>query len=278
MQQAQISDGTLTIASGVDVPTPGPDHARVRITSAGVCHSDLHLARGDWAGVVVPVCGHEAIGVVEELGEGAERFTSVGDRVILGLGVSNVGLNAARGHAWQPPLPTMRNYLDALDGVTVDAVAPVTPPERIVAAHGPALQRLAAARADGLMTYLMPPEHTATSRARAGADTGISVVCPVLAESDPNAARAHVRGALAYYLGLDYYHREWRKLGFDDTDFADGGSDRLVDTITCWGDADALHARVEAYARAGATRVILLPLEQVASDGDSIATLAPGSG
>ncbi len=91
MQQAQISDGTLTIATGVDVPAPGPDHARVRITSAGVCHSDLHLARGDWAGVVVPVCGHEAIGVVEELGEGAERFTSVGERVILGLGGTGGG-------------------------------------------------------------------------------------------------------------------------------------------------------------------------------------------
>lgn len=91
MQQAQISDGTLTIATGVDVPSPGPDHARVRITSAGVCHSDLHLARGDWEGVVVPVCGHEAIGVVEELGEGAERFTSVGDRVILGLGGTGGG-------------------------------------------------------------------------------------------------------------------------------------------------------------------------------------------
>lgn len=201
-----------------------------------------------------------------------------GGRFILGLGVSNVGLNAARGHAWQPPLPTMRAYLDALDAVTVDSVAPATPPERIVAAHGPALQRLAAARADGLMTYLMPPEHTATSRERAGPDAGISVVCPVLAEPDPAAARAHVRSALAYYLGLDYYHREWRKLGFDDADFANGGSDRLVDTITCWGDADALHARVEAYARAGASRVILLPLEQAAGDHDSIAVLAPGSG
>ena len=91
MQQAQIIDGTLAIATDAKVPTPGPDHARVRITAAGVCHSDLHLARGEWAGVVVPVCGHEAIGIVEELGPGAERFTSVGDRVILGLGGTGGG-------------------------------------------------------------------------------------------------------------------------------------------------------------------------------------------
>ncbi len=91
MQQAQIKDGQLSIAQDVEVPTPEADHARVRITSAGVCHSDLHLARGEWAGVSPPVCGHEAIGIVEELGAGAEQFVSVGDRVILGLGGSGGG-------------------------------------------------------------------------------------------------------------------------------------------------------------------------------------------
>jgi len=90
MQAARIDEGQLTIEE-VDVPIPEADHARVRITSAGVCHSDLHLARGEWHGVNVTSCGHEAIGVVEELGQGAERFTSVGDRVILGLGGTGGG-------------------------------------------------------------------------------------------------------------------------------------------------------------------------------------------
>lgn len=90
MQAARITDGQLSIAD-VDVPTPEPEHARVRITSAGVCHSDLHLARGEWHGVNVTSCGHEAIGIVEELGDGAERFVSVGDRVILGLGGTGGG-------------------------------------------------------------------------------------------------------------------------------------------------------------------------------------------
>jgi propanol-preferring alcohol dehydrogenase len=52
-----------------------------------VCHSDLHLARGDWIGVPLEGgIGHEAIGVVEALGPGAEQTVAVGDRVILGLG------------------------------------------------------------------------------------------------------------------------------------------------------------------------------------------------
>src|SRR3954447_12249565 len=90
MRAARIEDGTLGIKD-VDVPVPGEDEALVRITAAGVCHSDLHLVRGDWYGVQPPVLGHEAIGVVEALGTGADRFVAVGDRVILGLGGTGGG-------------------------------------------------------------------------------------------------------------------------------------------------------------------------------------------
>jgi propanol-preferring alcohol dehydrogenase len=90
MKAARITDGELSVED-VDDPTPEPDHAVVRVTAAGVCHSDLHLARGDWYGMRPPSIGHEAIGIVEELGPGAERYTSVGDRVILGLGGTGGG-------------------------------------------------------------------------------------------------------------------------------------------------------------------------------------------
>jgi len=71
----------------VPVPEPGRDEALVHITSAGVCHSDLHIARGEWARLPkLGLIGHEAIGIVEALGPGAERYFAVGDRVILGLG------------------------------------------------------------------------------------------------------------------------------------------------------------------------------------------------
>ena len=91
MQAARVVDGELTIAQDLDIPSPGPDQARVRITSAGVCHSDLHLVKGHWFGLQIPEVGHEAIGIVEELGAGAERFADVGDRVILGLGGAGGG-------------------------------------------------------------------------------------------------------------------------------------------------------------------------------------------
>jgi propanol-preferring alcohol dehydrogenase len=91
MKVARIEDGELVIGDA-PVPEPGPEEARVRIRTAGVCHSDLHLARGHWKGVPRsgPI-GHEAIGVVEALGPGAERFVELGDRVILGLGGTGGG-------------------------------------------------------------------------------------------------------------------------------------------------------------------------------------------
>jgi propanol-preferring alcohol dehydrogenase len=87
----RLEDGELQV-SDVPVPEPGHEHALIRITTAGVCHSDLHLVRGDWAGIPpTGIVGHEAIGIVESLGEGAEHFVSVGDRVILGLGGTGGG-------------------------------------------------------------------------------------------------------------------------------------------------------------------------------------------
>ncbi|MGZ6908889.1 MAG: zinc-dependent alcohol dehydrogenase family protein [Acidimicrobiia bacterium] len=62
-------------------PHPAPGELRVRVHVCGVCRTDLHLAEGDLDphGVdVVP--GHEVVGTVDELGEGAHRF-AVGDRV-----------------------------------------------------------------------------------------------------------------------------------------------------------------------------------------------------
>ena len=54
---------------------------RVRVHACGVCRTDLHLAEGDLAPKapgVVP--GHEVVGTVDELGEGARRFR-IGERI-----------------------------------------------------------------------------------------------------------------------------------------------------------------------------------------------------
>jgi propanol-preferring alcohol dehydrogenase len=91
MQVARLEEGALCIRD-VPRPVPGPEEALIRISASGVCHSDLHITRGDWAGIPrTGNIGHEAIGIVEELGPGADRFSQVGDRVILGLGGAGGG-------------------------------------------------------------------------------------------------------------------------------------------------------------------------------------------
>ena len=183
-----------------------------------------------------------------------------GGRFTLGLGVSNIGLNKARGHVWQSPLAKMRGYLEAMASVQVDAPSAVRAAPLYIAAHGPQLQKLASERTDGVITYLMPPAHTLASRARIGSGPALCTVAAFIAEADPTIARTKARAALRMYMQLDYYHREWRKLGFTDSDFADGGSDGLIDALVGWGDAAALCLRLGEYEAAGASRVIVMPL------------------
>ena len=93
MKAAILEKGKMDVR---EVPKPSPEYeqALVRLTTAGVCHSDLHLIKGDWPRMIPPYpipMGHEGIGVVEQLGPGAERFIQIGDRVILGLGGTGGG-------------------------------------------------------------------------------------------------------------------------------------------------------------------------------------------
>lgn len=66
----------------MDIPTPGRGEVLVKLHATGVCHSDLHLAQGDWA--LLPslprVPGHEGIGEVVETGQDVETL-AVGDMV-----------------------------------------------------------------------------------------------------------------------------------------------------------------------------------------------------
>ena len=82
-------------------------------------------------------------------------------------------------------------------------------------------------------------------------------------ETDAVVARARARRTLAIYLGLPNYTGNLRRFGFADTDFADGGSDRLVDTLYPWGDEHRIAEVVDAHLAAGADHVCLqvLPAE-----------------
>jgi alcohol dehydrogenase, propanol-preferring len=62
-------------------PEPGPGEVRVRVRACGVCRTDLHIVDGELTKPKLPlVPGHQIVGTVEALGEGAERFAP-GQRV-----------------------------------------------------------------------------------------------------------------------------------------------------------------------------------------------------
>jgi D-arabinose 1-dehydrogenase-like Zn-dependent alcohol dehydrogenase len=77
----------------VDDPQPGPGQVVVRVSSSGVCHSDLHIARGEFPSVEYPITlGHEPAGTVYSVGE-AVKDLEIGQPVLVYPGVGC-------GHCW----------------------------------------------------------------------------------------------------------------------------------------------------------------------------------
>ena len=81
-----------------------------------------------------------------------------GGRFLLGLGVSHVPLvEEARGHQYRPPVAAMRAYLDAMDKAVAIAPALEEPPPTVLAALGPQMTALAAARTAGGLSLQCHP-------------------------------------------------------------------------------------------------------------------------
>src|SRR5262245_41638502 len=176
-----------------------------------------------------------------------------GSRFVLGLGVSHAPMvSGLRGHAYGKPVATMRAYLDAMEKAIYMGPAPAQETPVVIAALRENMLRLAAERCAGAHPYNVTPEHTARARAILGAGPTLAPEQMVLRETDPAKARAVARKNLAVYLGLPNYQNGWKWLGFDEGDFANGGSDRLIDAVVAWGDEQAIEARIQAHFDAGA--------------------------
>jgi probable F420-dependent oxidoreductase len=165
-------------------------------------------------------------------------------RYVLGLGVS--GAVRERGIG---PLPFLRDYLDG-----VDKVATGVP--RVLGAYSAGITRLAAERADGLITFLVTPEHTRWARETIG-DLFLSVVQWAVVGRSRSAAREVARDRLAYYLTLPHQLAKLTRLGFTEADLAPPGSDRLLDALVACGTPDQVREAVRAQYDAGATQVAL---------------------
>jgi probable F420-dependent oxidoreductase len=172
-------------------------------------------------------------------------------RLLLGLGVGHrevLSADEAGGTDWTP-LQAMGRYLDVLDELELP------PRNRVLAALGDSMLRLASRRAAGAHPYHGGPEHTRRARRVLGPGPLLVPEQTVVLEHRPRRARAIAREHLALYLTLGNYVRNWLRTGFTKEDVADGGSDRLVDEIVAWGDDEAIARRLQAHLAAGADQV-----------------------
>ncbi|KIF78102.1 hypothetical protein QR77_38460 [Streptomyces sp. 150FB] len=210
----------------------------------------LRATRGTKVAIgVLSIWRHQA----EEMAAGHARLQSEYDRrLLLGLGVSDPAAAETAGRLYRP-LADMGAYLDTLD----HAPAPVPMDERVMAALGPRMTRLAGQRTAGVHPFMVTPEYSAAAREQLGEGPLLAPYQAVVLESDPRKARAAARGFLGAFLEMDHYARNLLRQGFTEDDLAHGGSDRLIDAVVAWGDVDAIGKRVHAHHQAGADHVCL---------------------
>ena len=94
------SKGAPVSVETIEIPDPGPGEVLVEVKAGGVCHTDLHFREGAINDEFPFLLGHEAAGIVEEVGEGVVNV-SPGDFVILNWrAVCGECRSCKRGRPW----------------------------------------------------------------------------------------------------------------------------------------------------------------------------------
>ncbi|HWO67929.1 MAG TPA: zinc-dependent alcohol dehydrogenase [Umezawaea sp.] len=101
----------------VPIPAPGPQQILIRMETCGICHTDIHIAHGDWP--IKPelplIPGHEGIGIVERVGEGVAA-SRIGQRVALPWLGSACGQCGFCVSGWETLCESQRNTGYSIDG------------------------------------------------------------------------------------------------------------------------------------------------------------------
>ena len=177
----------------------------------------------------------------------ADLQASAPGRFVVGLG----------GPQKPRPLAALNDYLDQLD----QAEPPVPAGRRILAALGPRKLELARDRAAGAIALLVTPAYTAAARRVLGDQSTLVIDQMLVLGTAATRAREIARRPLRFLSGVSGYRANFARMGFTDDDIADL-SDRLVDELVTWGDADAIIARINEHRQAGADQVVLTILNE----------------
>ena len=172
-------------------------------------------------------------------------------RFLLGVGIGHPEAVTQ----YRKPYDTLVEYLDQLD----EAQVPVD--RRALAALGPRVLRLAAARTAGAHPYLTTPEHTRQARQILGDGVLLAPEQKVVLGTDADQARAVARPVVERpYLNLVNYRNNLLRHGWEESDLANGGTDQLIDALALHGDAETISSGITAHLDAGADHVCIQAL------------------
>lgn len=178
------------------------------------------------------------------------------NRFILGIGVSHAGTVEARGHRYERPYSTMASYLEAFRAARWVGPEVGLPPV-VLAALGPRMVGLAAARTAGVYPYFTTDDQVRGMRGAIGKEPFLVSDLPVVLADDRRAARGIGDPYIHYYLTEENYRANLLRLGFDEADIEPPGSDALFDAVVVWGDPARIQAGIERRLDAGADHVVL---------------------
>ncbi|MDZ7669528.1 MAG: TIGR03620 family F420-dependent LLM class oxidoreductase [Gammaproteobacteria bacterium] len=192
-----------------------------------------------------------------------------GNRFLLGMGVSHKPLvEGVRGLDYGPPVATMRKYLEGMAAAPYNGRKPAGTPPTLIAALGPKMLELARDKCDGAHPYFTSPDHTAMARDILGPDKWLCVEQKVVLETDAAKARELARPVAQIYTGLPNYRNNWLRMGLEESDFENGGSDKFIDATFAWGSVAQIQARIQEHFDAGASHVCIQPVNPNGQFGD----------
>jgi len=187
-------------------------------------------------------------GVTAEKG-GATLAQAHPGRFVLGIGVGHAFQAAKLGEEYRP-IDRMRDYLSEMDAASAENPAPVAFP-RVLAAVGPKMLELSRDHADGAHPFAQ------------------------LGTREDARESVRRRVAQSREFQVKAYLAGWKRLGYTDADI-DGPSDRFVDDLVLWGDAETIAKRLGELLDAGADHVLLTPSAPTfESTVDILVELAP---
>jgi F420-dependent oxidoreductase-like protein len=238
---------------------------------------------------VVPINPRHPL-IVASLAQTAQAAAHGNFSLGLGLGAHEPE-RLAFGTAWPNTIDRLREHLQVLrsifdtgsvdfhgDELTASPGWPVrlaggTPVPVYVAAMGPKALRITGELADGTLPYLAGPctiaEFVEPTIAKAAAETGrptprIIAAVPALVSSDVDAARAIAAERLSFYETIPSYRKVIAREGVDS-----------VADLAAIGTADSVVRQLRRYLDAGATDVVLSPLDRSESaDSEALWALA----